>query len=369
MTSWDGAARSSQAVEFRTYAVPLRTPYRWAKGTQHERRGLLVRVGVDGAIGFGEVAPPPDLVFEPENLMAEGERLVAGIEPADPGFVAALDERDPPARLRCGITSAWYAARAAAAGRTMSTHLAEVLGVAHDPASQVPVNGLVTENEPSEAATRAVSILRDGMDTIKIKCTEDRELDLRRVASVRSAAPPASLRLDPNESWREDWVEEHLGAMAEFDIEYVEQPLPRTTTLATWAALRAASPVPIAADQSVLGLTELRELLDASAADVMILKAPRLGGPDRVVRAGQMASCRGVPSTVTASLETSVGLLTALHCASLLAPPVPACGLATARFLQRDVGTPPAISQGRMDVPADPGLGLTIEWQAKGSTT
>lgn len=363
--SSDRALRTRAAIQFRPYSIPLVTPYRWAKGTQHNRRGILVRADLDGALGFGEIAPPPDQSFDADNLIQVADDLVDGLDVMDRNFIKALDDRSPPARVRCGISAAWFAARGATAQRSLGAELVELIGIDRDPAHRVPVNGLITEAAPAEAVARTVSILEAGMDTIKIKCTDARDLDLRRVAAIRQAAPAATLRLDPNESWRKEWIEGHLMAMAQFEVEYVEQPLPRETAPETMAAIRKSSPVPIAADQVVLGLKEAEAILNAHAADALILKAPRLGGPDRVLQVARLAAHRGIPTTVTASLETAVGLHTALHCASLLDAPIPACGLGTARFLEHDVGTPPTLSSGRMEVPKTPGLGVTIPWQSE----
>jgi len=91
---------------------------------------------------------------------------------------------------------------------------------------------------------------------------------------------------------------------------------------------------------------------------VLVLKPPRLGGPDRTVEVIDAAANAGLRSVVTASLETAIGLTVALHCGALLPVPIPPCGIGTARFLARDLAPPPPIREGFMAVPDAPGLGI-----------
>lgn len=343
-------------IRIHPYALPLRTPYRWARGVQERRLGLLVHVALpDGSEGWGEAAPPIHEAFDPEALAQEAHGLVDGLDAADPGFLHLLHQRAPHPRLRCGIATAWLSAQAAARGLPLARYLA---GDGAAPAEEVPVNGLVTEAMPDAAAARAAALIAAGAGALKVKCTADRAADLARVAAIRAAVPAARLRLDANEAWAPDWSLEHLRAMAPFGIEYVEQPLPRGEPLAALAALRRASPVPVAWDESAQDLDAIQALLDAEAADALILKPQRLGGPDRTLLAARLAASRGVRCTVTTSIETAVGLTAELHVSSLLPQPIPDCGIGTARFLAVDVAEPPALVGGRMRVPDAPGLGV-----------
>lgn len=342
-------------IALHPYRLPLAQPYRWAKGEQRERVGLLARCDLDGAVGWGESAPPIHLPLDPHELAGSAAALIDGLDPRAPDFLAALDARRPDPRLRCAIATAWLAAGAVAAGRTLGAHLA---GSGPPPVPVVPVNGLVTEALPEDAAARAAALVALGHRTLKVKCTADRAGDRARVAAVRAAAPKARLRLDANESWPPEWSLAHLAELAAFDIEYVEQPLPSSHGPAEQAAYRRTSPIPVALDESATDLPAIAALLDAGAADVIILKPQRAGGPDRAKAIIDLCRARDVRVTVTVSLETAVGTLAALHVASLLPEPLPDCGLSMGRFLARDVAAGPPIVLGRMVVPNAPGLGI-----------
>lgn len=331
------------------YDLPLRVPYRWAKGIQTRRLGLLVRLDLGDGVGWGECAPPPHEPTDGAALAAGAARLVDGLDPGRDDFLERLDERRPDPRLRCAVSTAWHARRAVLGG----VSLARSLG---SPAESVPVNALLIRRDPDALTAEAHRRRGEGVRTLKLKVGPDRDRDLRRVAAVREAAPDAALRLDANESWSPAWALEHLEALAPLDIEYVEQPLPAHDPGAL-VRLNARSPIPLALDESATDAATLDRLLAAGAGTVAILKPQRLGGPDGTLRAMEVARDHGVPAVVTNSLETAVGRTVALHLAALLPRPVPACGLDTGHYLARDAARGPVAVEGEMVVPTGPGLG------------
>ena len=341
-------------IESWGYDLPLAVPYRWAKGTQHRRRGAIAGIRLGSAEGWGEVAPPPHEEVDGEDLVRRVRNLVAGLDPSSDDFLSLVDRRDPHPRLRCGVSTAWHSARAAAEGVSLSRLLAE--GAA--PVETVPVNGLVTDALPADAARTAANLIAGGMTVLKVKCTADLAENAARIAAIRQAAPEAILRLDPNEALSDDAAGAHLDDLARHGIAYCEQPT-ATHDPTGMAALRRSTVVPIAADEAATDLAAVRRLIAAAAVDVLILKPQRLGGPDRLLAVAREAHAAGIACTVTNSVETAVGLTAALHMAACLPPPVPACGLGTARFLASDLAAPPHIEDGAMRVPTVPGLGVT----------
>ncbi|MCV0394320.1 MAG: hypothetical protein K5872_13605 [Rhizobiaceae bacterium] len=337
------------------YSQALSTPYRWSKGTQHRRGGLLVRVEIDGNVGWGEAALPPHVDYDTAIMATQCRALIEGLDPLAPDFLARLDEREPSARLRCGISTALHSALAACEGKSLSAYLA---GDGASPASEVPINELVTDEEPKACVQRVGEALARGQNMVKVKCTQERELDIARIGAIRDAFPDIGIRLDPNESWSPDWALGQLRAMAQFNIDYCEEPLPRGTPMSFYTRLCAESPVPIALDDSVRTPFHAECIITLGAAHVFILKAQRLGGPDVTARIINMARQAGLRCVVTASLESAIGLHLALHCAALLPQPIEPCGLGTARFFASDVGDPPPIVDGAMFVPETPGLGV-----------
>jgi o-succinylbenzoate synthase len=352
------------AIEVKPYSLRLRTPYRWSKGVQHRRSGLVLRLqDDDGHVGWGEAALPPHVDYPPAAFADEARAVLAGLDPLDPGFLGEVSLRECPARIRCGISTAVLTLRAASAGVPLARLL---LGEGAALPSRVPVNELIGDAEPQVCAERALAALAQGEDTVKVKCTTERALDLERVRAIREAAPGARIRIDPNESWPLEWAAEQLRAMEAFDIEYCEEPLPRETPLAAYGTLRRQTRVPIALDDSIRTVRDVELAALLGAADVFVLKAQRVGGPDRLLEIVRAAGRHGIACTVTSSIETALGLHLGVHCAALTPAPIAAAGIGTARFYAEDVGVPPPIVDGHMAVPVAPGLGFDAQpwWDA-----
>jgi O-succinylbenzoate synthase len=186
----------------------------------------------------------------------------------------------------------------------------------------VPVNALVD-------GPFLVQALR-GFPAVKVKVRDAKGIAL--VRAVRDAVGPVvAVRADANGSWDVDTAVAMITRLAQFDLEYVEQPC---TTLDDLARVRARVDVPIAADECVRSLDDARRLRALDAADVIVLKQQPLGG----VRAAlDVADAAGVPAVVSSMMETSVGIAAGVALAAAL-PELPyACGLATLASLPGDV--------------------------------
>ena len=116
-------------LEMKPYRLALDTPYRWSKGTQHRRTGVIFRLqGPDGLVGWGEAALPPHVDYSPDAFAEEARALVTGLDPLDPQFLAEVELRECPARIRCGISTAVLTWRAAGAGQPLGPESYRVLG-------------------------------------------------------------------------------------------------------------------------------------------------------------------------------------------------------------------------------------------------
>ena len=206
--------------------------------------------------------------------------------------------------------------------------------------THVPVNATVPAVGP-EAAHDLVA--RSGCATAKVKVAEPGQAladDLARCEAVRDALGPSGrLRVDANGAWDTDRAQEAIGALARFDLEYVEQPV---VSLEEMAVLRRRVSVPLAADESVRTAQDPLRLAGLEAADIVVLKAAPLGG----VRAAlAVAEACGLPVVVSSALETSVGLAAEVALAAAL-PELPyACGLGTAALLDGDLTDAPLLPE------------------------
>jgi L-alanine-DL-glutamate epimerase-like enolase superfamily enzyme len=350
--------------------VPFRRPFATATGMWlHREAWILFVVGPDGRIGAGEAVLEPDATEVEETLLARLIREAA--DRARAGEVPDVEELE----LLGTPGRAFRAALDAARFDLLPTGSSgpDVAGVAPG----VPVNGTIGFGGPAAGAEAALQAIEAGFTTLKLKAGAEREtLDLvARVRAIRTAVgPDVRLRLDVNGAWDLPTAEDRLHAVARFGIEYVEQPLPVDDSEGA-AELRRRVDVPIAADEAAASLVAVRRLLAAGAADVLVVKPARVGGPIAVAEIVEAAAAHDVPVVVSTLFETGIGIAAALMAAAQLRQvpgarfPAPlAHGLATAGLLEHDLlDEPLVVEAGRMYPPGGAGagrLGITVSRRA-----
>ena len=212
---------------------------------------------------------------------------------------------------------------------------------------RVAVNGIIPAIGPAEVARRAAE---SGCRTLKVKVAapgEGLDDDVARVAAARAALPGGAIRVDANGAWTPDRAEEAIQELAQFGLEYVEQPCASAEELAELRR-RLDGMVAIAADESIRRAADPLRVRDLGAADVVVLKVQPLGGAAACL---DLAERLGLPVVVSSAVETSVGLEAGLRLAAAL-PELPfACGLETGRLLARDVTAHPLLpAAGQIEV-------------------
>ncbi|MCY7412010.1 MAG: o-succinylbenzoate synthase [Salinibacterium sp.] len=191
----------------------------------------------------------------------------------------------------------------------------------------------------------AVLALFPGCRTVKVKVAEPGQTlvdDTARVSAARRVlGAEGRIRIDANGAWSIDAAERAIHKLAEYDLEYVEQPCATVAELARLRARIAYMDVPIAADESVRKAEDPLGVVRAGGADLLIVKAAPLGGIRRTL---ELAASAGVPAVVSSALESSVGISMGLHLAAALPALDFDCGLGTAALLGADVTRDPLLA-------------------------
>ncbi|MCY3601978.1 MAG: o-succinylbenzoate synthase [Chloroflexi bacterium] len=350
-------------VRWRPWRIPLRDPLATGAGALTAREGLVVRIETaNGAIGLGESAPLPAEGLTVRDLgerVAEVGRALVGRSPDEAWPLP--DERLPGADV--GIETALADLLAGSCGVPLANWLANQAELAPLPPAPIPANALLGADSPDALAREASAALDCGFSTAKVKVGRDVAADGERLRAVRAAlGPDAELRIDANGAWNEEEAVAALAVHAAHDVALCEQPVASgPDAVASLARVRAASPIPIAADESCASPSDLRDLLDADAVDAVVIKPLRTGLTEALAMIGE-AAARNVPCILTTTFDTGIGTALATHLAALLPHPRPACGLATLPMLAGDVvrgcPTPDCAALALPDVP---GLGVQLE--------
>jgi O-succinylbenzoate synthase len=228
--------------------------------------------------------------------------------------------------------------------REASTWLAAAIDFAWMPQpapvrDAIPVNATVPAVDA--ASVPAVLARFDGCRTAKVKVAEPGQRSADDVARVRAVreylGPEGRVRVDANGGWNVDEAERALHALAEFDLEYAEQPCAGVDELAELRRRVKYMGIPIAADESVRKASDPLAVARAGAADILVVKAQPLGG---VRRALDLVAEAGLPAVVSSALDTSVGLAMGVALAAALPDLDFDCGLGTASLFTADVADP-----------------------------
>lgn len=276
----------------------LRQPHRAAHQPEIERiTTLFVRIETrQGETAWGCAAFDPNLTGETLEAVTHAcqacaERAV-DLNPLNIEYaldeLATLTKGVPSAQ--CAFDIAFYDLLGLAAG--LPVH--RLLGGYRD---RILTSITINIGSVRETVEMARDRSRQGFRIIKIKGGLDPELDVGRVRAVHQALPYCALRLDADQGYT---VQQSLDVARALEglIEMLEQP----TLAEDLPALRQVtvhSPVPVLADESVMGPSSALEIGAGRAADGLSVKLAACGGLrcarqiDAIARSAELATMVG----------------------------------------------------------------------------
>ena len=353
------------SVRWRPWRIPLREPVATGAGDLTEREGLIVRIETADGAGLGESAPLPGEGLSVSALairVAEVGRTLVGLTAAEAWASLPAPTRRV-ASADVAIETALADLLARSCGAPLAHWLARQAGLPAPSPRPIPVNALLAASSPDELAREAAAARRCGFGTVKVKVGRDHTRDAERLRVVRAIlGPDPDIRIDANGAWSEEEAAAALAMHAAHDIALCEQPVaPGPDAPQRLARVRAASPIPIAADESCASLDDLQSLLAADAIDAAVIKPLRTGLAEALAMIREAAG-RSLPCILTTTFDTGVGTVLALHLAALLPEPRPASGLATLPLLAGDIVRGCPTPEGGATPPAGgPGLGVILD--------
>ena len=355
-----------KAIEWQGVRVPLRESFATSAGVLGERYSLLLWLHTDtGVTGIGEA---PSAVGGGEAGLKRLAATLQQLFPSLPGTPIEQAGRWARERMPHGpeVNSLRFALETAACdtvGQIKGLPVASLLG--GEPC-RVPVNAVVGATSPQRASSLAERAVLEGFTTLKFKvggrAIQEDEAMLEAVRST--TGNETKLRLDANQAWEVEEAISCIRRLASFGPEYIEEPV-RPGDLTALARVRRSSPTPIAADESLENRDAASRVIKAGAADVLVVKAARVGGLQEAQAIVAMAIKKGGRVIITSSLETGVGLAASLHLAAATLGEKEVCGLATGLLLGHDLLTTPLLPhKGSLHLPPLPGLGIKIDKRA-----
>lgn len=141
--------------------------------------------------------------------------------------------------------------------------------------------------------------------------------DKEALRVLREVAPKKTIRVDANEAWRtkEEALTNIEWLATDSRIEFVEQPMPASTTPSDWKWLKQRSALPIFADESYHLAANAEHAAECfHGVNVKLVKTAGVSGGAEALKAARKA---GLQTMIGCMIETSILISAAAHLAEL----------------------------------------------------
>lgn len=216
----------------------------------------------------------------------------------------------------------------------------------------IDINGLVWMGDEGYMHEQIQQKLADGFTCIKMKIGAiDFKTEISLLSSIRKkyAKDKIELRVDANGAFKLNEAMEKLTILAQYDLHSIEQPIKKGNV---WEmkALCATSPLPIALDEELIGITDVIEkdfLLKTIRPHYIILKPSLVGGFKGSLEWISAAEKYKIGWWVTSALESNIGLNAIAQWTATLQNELPQ-GLGTGNLYTNNIDSPLIVENGKI---------------------
>jgi len=341
-------------------SMPLVAPFETSFGRTTNRDCILLEIWSEGIIGWGECVADHDPGYAYETTGTAWHILrdflipdVIGCKVTDVNELhAKMSKVKGHQMAKAGLEMALWDLLGKRDGRA----LGEVLGGTRDRVNVGVSVGL--QDSPEQLVDVVGDYLQDGYKRVKLKIKPGR--DVGDVQAVRKAFPNLFLQVDANSAYSLK-SSDALLPLDDLGLLLIEQPLAEDD-LWDHRTLQIRFETPLCLDESIISPRHARQALEMSACRIINIKQGRVGGISQGVAIHNLCETQGVPVWCGGMLETGVGRAANLALASLPNFTLPGDISATDRYYLEDITNERFVlnPDSTIDVPTDPGLGITI---------
>ena len=355
------------SVEMRRIRLPLVAPFETSFGVQTERDILLLKAITGDGEGWGECVAGEEPTYSSEYVDGCQHVLIHHLLPrllARPAIQA--EDVGPLLRpvhghqmAKSAIEMALLDAQLRARGESFAAYFG-----ASRPAVDCGVSVGIHRSIP-ELLETVGDYIEQGYRRIKLKIKPG--WDVEPVRAVRERFGGIPLQVDANTAYSLSDAE-LLARLDPFDLLLIEQPLPEEQVLAH-AQLAKAVRTPICLDESIHSAQAAADAIELGACRIINIKPGRVGGYLEARRIHDLCAERGLPVWMGGMLETGIGRAGNVAMAAMPNFTLPGDTSASDRYFHRDITAPFVLRDGRLDVPAGPGLGVEVDLEFLDSIT
>lgn len=298
--------------------VPLKTPFKTALRTVETIEDIVVEIHTDtGHVGYGEAPPTPPITGDTHGSIIEAishfirPRLI-GQEIANlnriTGLIQASMERNTSAKaaVEIAVYDLW--------AQLHEAPLYQMLG-GGDPVITTDIT--ISVDHIDKMVADSLAAVERGFDSLKIKVGKDIGLDIERVKAIHAAVDGrALLRLDANQGWTAKQAVYAMQTLEEAGVvlELLEQPV-KASDIDGLKYVTERVHTPVMADESVFAPSQVFDLIQRRAADIINIKLMKTGGISNAIRITDIAAMYGMDCMIGCMLESSISVSAAVHLA------------------------------------------------------
>lgn len=341
-------------TDFERITLKTKDPFTIARETIRETENVIVRVeDADGHVGIGGAAPSRRYGETADTVAAVLPDLLNAVEHAgDPHNLQRIEQemhtvvRDNPS-AKVAVSIALNDLVAKRAGLPLYQHW----GLDGD--ATITSSFTIAIDTTERIIEKTKEAVADDYPILKVKLGTDRDREI--IDAVRSHAPDATIRVDANEAWTPREAVRMIEVLAEYDVEFVEQPLPAEQHKAL-RFVYERSALPIALDESCVTLADIPRIADRTdIANLKLMKCGTLLEARRMIHA---ARAHGLEVMLGCMIESNASLAAAAH----LAPLLDYADLDGSLLLADDPYAGVQLPAGHVDLPGmqEPGTGARL---------
>lgn len=338
------------------------------------RRSVLLRlVDEDGREGWGQAVPIPTWTYETVETVLSTlvDYLAPSLIGRDPERIeeihGVMDQAIRPAfsvgqpLCKAAVDLACYDLVGKRRGLPVWRLLHEADASPGEPLKELVISWTVASPDLDAAMAQLDEGRARGYShfNIKVGRPQSLEYDLALAGAVRKAAPDTFLWADANCGYEPEEALEAAPRLKDAGVDVLESPLP-PNRIRAYQALKATNALPILMDEGVLSPVEAEEFIALGMCDGFALKPARNAGIWPSAGIVQKARAAGLTVLGSGLTDPDFSLAAALHLYAWAGIRRP-CALNGPQFLVGgDASGRFAPRQGRIAVPEEPGLGVTV---------
>ncbi|MDG1886283.1 MAG: mandelate racemase/muconate lactonizing enzyme family protein [Alphaproteobacteria bacterium] len=200
--------------------------------------------------------------------------------------------------------------------------------------------------------------LSEGYNAFKIKTGFGRKIDFSALTKIRDMIGDCSLMVDVNQGWDLSTAMNNWPAYSNFNLNWIEEPLPADRPLYEWSKLATQEGSPIAAGENLIGDEQFDKHIKAKVLGIIQPDMCKWGGFTKILPLAKRIVAAGL-IYCPHFLAGPIGIMAAAHCLAVAGGNgVLEVDANVNPIRERLTGGLPSINNGHMLISKEPGLGL-----------